>query len=378
MKVKKVIVLLIVVMFTFNSSINKGGVYANNLYSEEYISKQEMQFMNNDYLGSGENDYKYKSGTIPVLISAPHTVKQWRDNQYKGADVYTGALVKALQKSTGAHIIYKTSSNGDENYTNKETAYRKKIKSIVRNNDIKVIIDLHGMLSYKKSDIDIGTGNSSNINLLGQKYILSLIKNSFIESNYSVNKYFTGGGPNTISTYCSKNLGVPTVQFEINGKYRSTDSKKFTYMVNTLTKAINNLSKRAYIPEGKVVNVKKYISLRSSKSSANNKNVIRKINAGSSVTILDNINDVRKDNKWIRVKYNNKIGYVKSNYISLYKVGKIVNVNSSIRLRKNMNANSSTVSRIPKGAYVNILKSGKIYKVKYNNRTGYINEKYIK
>lgn len=51
-------------------------------------------------------------------------------------------------------------------------------------------------------------------------------------------------------------------------------------------------------------------------NSANNKNVIRKINAGSSVTILDNINNVRKDNKWIRVKYNNKVGYVKSNYIS--------------------------------------------------------------
>lgn len=377
MKVKK-IVLLIVIMYIFNSSINMGGVYANNLYSEEYISKQEMQFMNNDYLGSSENDYKYKSGTIPVLISAPHSVKQYRNNKYKKADVYTGALAKTLHEATGAHVIYKTKVKGDENYTTNETVYRKKIKSIVKNNDIKVIIDLHGMNSYRNSDIDIGTGNSSNINLLGQKYILSLIKSSSIKSKYSVNKYFTGGGANTISTYCSKNLGVPTVQFEINGKYRSADSKKFTYAVNTLTKAINNLSKKAYIPEGKVVNVKKYISLRSSRSSANNKNVIRKINAGSSVIILDNINDVRKDKKWIRVKYNNKVGYVKSNYISLYKVGKIVNVNKSIRLRKNTNANSSTVCRIPKDAYVNILKSGQIYKVKYNNRTGYINKKYIK
>lgn len=334
MKVKKVIALLIVIMYIFNSSINGVEVYASNLYSEEYISKQEMQFMNNDYFGSSENDYKYKSGTIPVLISAPHSVKQYRNNTYKEADVYTGALAKTLHKTTGAHVIYKTKVKGDENYTTRETAYRKKIKSIVKNDDIKVIIDLHGMSSHRKSYIDIGTGNSSNINLLGQNYILSLIKSSFSSTNYSVNKYFKGGGSNTISTYCSKNLGVPTVQLEINGKYRTTDSKKFTYMVNTLTKAINNLSNRAYIPEGKVVNVKKYISLRSSKSSANNKNVIRKINAGSSVIILDNINDVRKDNKWIRVKYNNKIGYVKSKYISLYKVGKIVNVNSSIRLRK--------------------------------------------
>lgn len=78
------------------------------------------------------------------------------------------------------------------------------------------------------------------------------------------------------------------------------------------------------------------------------------------------------------MKYNNKIGYVKSKYISLYKVGKIVNVNSSIRLRKSTNFDSSTVCRIPKVVYVNILKKGKIYKIKYDNKTGYINEKYIK
>ena len=55
-----------------------------------------------------------------------------------------------------------------------------------------------------------------------------------------------------------------------------------------------------------------------------------------------------------------------------------MNVNSSIRLRKSTNFNSSTVCRIPKGAYVTILKKGKIYKIKYNNKTGYINEKYIR
>lgn len=377
MKVKKIIALLIVIMCILNSSINWRGVYANNLYSEEYIKKQEMQFMNNDYFGSSENDYKYKSGTIPVLISAPHTVKQWRNNQYKGADSYTGALVKTLHKTTGAHVIYKTSSKGDENYTTNETNYRKKIKHIVKNNEIKVIIDLHGMLSHRKSDIDIGTGNNSNINLLGQNYILSLIKSSLSSTNYSVNKYFRGGGPYTMSTYCSSKLGVPTVQLEINGKYRSEDSNKFTYMVKRLTKIINNLSNKANIPEGKVVNVKKYISLRSSKSSVNNKNIIRKINAGSSVTILDNIKNV-SGSRWIRIKYNNKVGYVKSNYISLYKTGKIVNVNNSIRLRKGTNINSSTVCRIPKGSYVNILKSGKVYKIKYNNKIGYINKKYIK
>ena len=51
----------------------------------------------------------------------------------------------------------------------------KKIEEIITKkiNEIKVIIDLHGMSKIKDSDIDIGTGGSSNPNLLGRRlYII--------------------------------------------------------------------------------------------------------------------------------------------------------------------------------------------------------------
>ncbi|WP_018589105.1 SH3 domain-containing protein [Terrisporobacter glycolicus] len=371
------IITMLTIMNIFNLTINKSYAGTNNLYSTEYIKNQEAQFICNNYFGSSEKDYEYKKGSIPILISAPHTVKQWRNESYKSADIYTGALAKTLHESTGAHIIYKASTNGDENYTTEETEYRKKIKDIVSKNDIKVIIDLHGMTSDKDSDIDIGTGNSSNINLLGQDYILSLAGSSLGNNNYTVNKYFTGGKTHTISAYCGSKLGVPTLQLEINKKYRTSDSEEFSYMANKLTDMINDLSNKVCIPKGKMVNFNKSLNLRSSMSTANGTNIIDQISLGTSVEILDNVENGNISKEWIRIKYNNKVGYVKSNYIILYNVGKIINVNKNIRLRKSVDTKSDTVCIIPKGSYVTILDNGERCKVKYNNKEGCISKKYL-
>lgn len=244
MKIKTVMISLIAILSIFKlSSMNKIEKTMDEIYTEQDIKNKEEQFISNSYFGNSSRDYKYKKGSIPILISAPHTVKQLRNEKYKKADIYTGALIKTLHEATDAHVIYKTSTKGDENYTTKETKYRKKVKDIVEKNDIKFIIDLHGMTSDKDSDIDIGTGSEKNVNILGQKGILSVVKKSLRGTNYTVNKYFAGGGSNTMSTYCSQKLGVPTLQFEVNGKFRSSNSDNFSYMANRLSEVILNVDK---------------------------------------------------------------------------------------------------------------------------------------
>lgn len=250
MKIKRIVTFMLTMIIMLNLLTNKNQVYANKIYSTEYIKKQETQFIDNNYFGTSKKDYEYKKGNIPVLISAPHTVKQMRNGEYKKADIYTGALVKTLHDATGAHVIYKTSTNGDENYTTEDTMYRKKIKEIVENNHIKIIIDLHGMSADKDSDIDIGTGGHIHGNLLGKKNILSIVKKSLDDVNYTVNKYFAAGSNKTISSYCSSTLGIPTLQIEVNGKYRSSDSENFTYMANNLEEMINDLSNGEFKSQG--------------------------------------------------------------------------------------------------------------------------------
>ena len=60
---------------------------------------------------------------------------------------------------------------------------------------------------------------------------------------YSVHKYFGAKGNLTISVKKKKKLGIPTLQLEINRKYRTKDSENFSYIVNILSKMINDLNK---------------------------------------------------------------------------------------------------------------------------------------
>lgn len=277
MKIKKSAILLFTIMNLFNISTNRSYSYADNVYSTEYIKELETQFISNNYFGNSKEDYEYQSGNIPILISAPHTVKQLRNGEYKKADIYTGALAKVLHESTGAHLIYKASTNGDENYTTEETEYRKKIKEIVEKNDIKIIIDLHGMLSNRDSDIDIGTGDKNNSNLLGQDHILSIAESSLGDAKYTVNKYFSGSMNHTISNYCSRKLGIPTLQLEINKEYRTSDSENFTYMANKLTNMINELSDNGCTYK---------VNLKSIKYAIINMSIINKIKVFGGVVLL--------------------------------------------------------------------------------------------
>ena len=88
MKTRKIISLFFATIFTIYF-INNSFVYADDFYSIDYINEQEKEFAVNNYMGNGIDDFKYKIGNIPILISAPHAVKQFRNESYKAADIYT-------------------------------------------------------------------------------------------------------------------------------------------------------------------------------------------------------------------------------------------------------------------------------------------------
>ena len=132
------------------------NINSYKIYSQDYILEEEKEFFTNKYMGLSKNDYKYKKGSIPILISAPHSVKQIRNDELKPADIYTGAIIKTLGKTTNAHIIYKTHTKDDENHTDESTAYRKKIKEII--NLIENLLKENGKyikLDYKNIALDV-------------------------------------------------------------------------------------------------------------------------------------------------------------------------------------------------------------------------------
>ena len=81
------------------------------------IQKYERQFSRHKYNGSSKPGFHIIPGTIPLMISAPHAVNQFRKEEVKWADKYTGAIAILLHKLTGCHVIYASGyTGGDPNY----------------------------------------------------------------------------------------------------------------------------------------------------------------------------------------------------------------------------------------------------------------------
>lgn len=233
------------------------------------IIKYEKKFSRRKYNGRGKKEFKIKGGNIPVMISAPHAVNQYREGQLKYADRYTGAIAILLHQLTGCHIIYSTNCKGkDPNYDsnqNGENLYQTALKEYIDNNNVKVLIDIHGASDKKDYSIEMGTAPIRNEDdeiignpdpsLNGRDFICDLIKYTFEfvfkdvnqpEEKKQIwkNQIFDAGRQNTVTRYISRATKVACVQLEINGIYRNPDNvDEFSKLIDGLVHLINILGK---------------------------------------------------------------------------------------------------------------------------------------
>ena len=109
------------------------------------VIKYEKYFSRNKYNGYGRDEFKIKEGNIPVMISAPHSINQFREGQLKYADMYTGGIALLLHELTGCHVIFSSKYKGkDPNYDpnpNGENLYQTTFKYYVDNDNIFVVFD---------------------------------------------------------------------------------------------------------------------------------------------------------------------------------------------------------------------------------------------
>lgn len=94
---------------------------------------------------------------------------------------------------------------------------------------------------------------------------------------------------------------------------------------------------------------------------------------GTEVTVLEYTN-----NTWYKVSYNNKVGYIHTNYLAEQVTTPLASneyivLGSSINVRKGPSTSYARLTTLSRGKRVTVTgKSGNWYKVKVNNKTGYI------
>ena len=202
----------------------------------------------------GQNFFTFKilKNRSKIMISAPHSVKHIRQWEILPQDLLTWWLSLYLWKRLNITVIYSASYKvWDPNFDeNEKSEYKQALAKYIRENDIRLLIDLHGCRSFRDFSIELGTWWEENPNLLWRIDILNIIEKSLNDSLKSYiqhtkkpltkNTIFSASRETTVSSFISKECKIPTIQIEINKELRDIDNPK---TLRALVDALENLVK---------------------------------------------------------------------------------------------------------------------------------------
>ncbi len=129
----------------------------------------ELRNLNYQFLANNKNglkidnkNYIFKTGKIPILLSAPHAVKQYRESQVKSSDYLTGALAIYLaEKCNCSYFVRIFNDNDDPNFPlgktllKIENEYLRTLKKFIQEYNQFLMIDIHGCVNSKKYDCSL-------------------------------------------------------------------------------------------------------------------------------------------------------------------------------------------------------------------------------
>lgn len=201
----------------------------------------EKTFSANNYQGNLEHEHAYliKEGTIPVLVSCPHTVFHSREFGLKSPELHTGSLGLLLHHLTGCHLICSVRDDLEDPNIVGNTHYQQAVKSIVEKNDICLFIDIHGAAKHRPFSIDIGTNHNKTFTQDDTIKLIDIFLKNHIE-NPVFEQMFAATKKSTLTHFCSETLNIPALQLEFNLEYRqpTINSEKFTSVVSSMVEFI--------------------------------------------------------------------------------------------------------------------------------------------
>ena len=201
------------------------------------FEKEINELENLELLG----DYTILKGSIPILFSASHTMYQKReDGTIKLKEPYTKAIALYLNKHCNTYSIVKNTDTGTVSNSDNYDKYNIEMRRLIKENNIKLVIDLHGASKDRDFDIEFGTLNNLSVDYSTIKELEEAFTENGI-NNINYNNPFKGGAI-TQGIYALDN--VDAVQIEINGKYRDYNSLEFLEnLIQSLEKFIIQYNK---------------------------------------------------------------------------------------------------------------------------------------
>lgn len=177
----------------------------------------------------GESAIAVMRGTQPILISAPHSTRHWRNGEWKQEEEYTAALGCWLHQQTGAHLIYgRYLLNPDPHDDADVGSYKRAIDDLLCTMPIRCVLDLHGARGDRDFAVALGTIKGETFDTYEQSLLTTFERFGFTtDPDSSLDRLalnparYTGGilQP-TITRYLWRKHHIPAVQIELSAWVR--------------------------------------------------------------------------------------------------------------------------------------------------------------
>ena len=166
---------------------------------------------------------------------------QLKENgKYKKSEPYTKAIAMYVAKVTDCFYLIKNKDTGVDSNSMENDTFKSMLLDNIKDNDIKLVIDLHGAKEDRDFDIELGTLN----NLSCDYSTVNELIDSFHENgvfDIKINNPFKGGAI-TQKVFSETNCDV--IQIEINASFRKIDDySKIELVCNSLIKFIDQYNR---------------------------------------------------------------------------------------------------------------------------------------
>lgn len=199
---------------------------------KESSIKQSIDLLNapydtekvNEPVRSDKDNFKIIKNPSPVLLSAPHAVKQVREGIKKGRDVNTGGIVEYLSKSAKCNGIIRTFNKYDDpNYCANPASerYREKVCEIIKENDCNLLLDIHGCADTDEYDIYLGINHGINIQFNKDLIVSFYKKLTGTGARVAIDQGLCATRKNNVCKETAEKTGIPCIQVEISREWRT-------------------------------------------------------------------------------------------------------------------------------------------------------------
>ena len=175
----------------------------------------ESEIHYNEAPPPGEKPFAVVHRDSPVLLSAPHGARTYRNNSketWHEEDEYTAGIALLLSELCQTSVIattWRTDDSDPNYYEEAQSLYKRELRCLVQNSDIRWVIDLHGASSSSlklHQLVDLGTRKKKQSLPVEQLQELAfLIEKRLGQDTVSYNR-FAAKSPGTITAYSQDEL----------------------------------------------------------------------------------------------------------------------------------------------------------------------------